>query len=310
MAPTPPKRVTRSAKANQSGKAAAKRIDESFDSGYGGSERLSLTASPSDNFQAQERNVEPATPAKKSRIASHNVRDTSPAKSKHRAELPGLATNLHTTRKPPRKSARKRRDQFAVAIPHEEVPSDLPSPVDRQLQSGTEANTMFQQPLDGEVQHVRRIFPTSRSRRDPKQMQVFFNTTLTYPSTDEAFKHRYQDLRNAAWEWAQSYFPVAADALPLDLMHLATHAPELMEYINATTAGPSTGTWEHLLSTKRAEIIYSILGKAFEVHIFGEELFGSTPQQKRKLQMADREMFDADGTHPCPSRCPSHTQPS
>ncbi|KAL8645583.1 MAG: hypothetical protein Q9210_006630, partial [Variospora velana] len=294
MAPTPAKRITRSANANQSGKAATKRIDESFDSGYGGSERLSLTASPSDNFQAQERNVEAAPPAKKSRMASHNVRDTSPGRSKHRAEPPGLATSLHTTRKTPRKSARKRRDRFTVAIRHEEVPSDLLNPLDRQLQSGTVANTMFQQPLDGEVEHVRQIFSTPRSRRDPKQMQVFFNATLTYPSTDEAFKHRYQDLRNAAWEWAQSSFPVAADALPVDLMHLANHAPELMEYINATTASPSTGTWEHLLSTKRAEIIYSVLGKALEVHIFGEELFGATPQQKRKLQMADREMFDAD----------------
>lgn len=288
MAPTPAKRITRGAKASQSGKAASKRKDESIDSGYGGSGRLSRTASLSDSG-------EPALPAKKPRTATHDVRDRSPGKSRYRAELPGLATSLHTTRKNPRKLAPKEKDQFTAVIPEEAPHDNLMSPVDRQLQSETVATTLFQQSLDWEVEHVRRMFSTPRSRSDPQQMHLYFNALRTYPSTDEAFKQRYQTLRNAAWTWAQDSFPVADG--PLDLMHLATHAPELMEYINATTAGPSAGTWERLLSTKRAEIVYSILGKALEVHIFGEELFGASPQQKRKLQMADRDMFDADGKH-------------
>ncbi|KAL9012880.1 MAG: hypothetical protein Q9173_002391, partial [Seirophora scorigena] len=285
MAPTSAKRITRSAKANQSGKAASKRKDESIDSGYGGSGRLSRTASPSDNG-------EPVLPRKKPRTATHNVRDTSPGKSMHRAELPGLATSLHTTRKNPRKLTPKKKDQFTAVIPEEAPHDDLMSPVDRPVQSVTVATTQFQQSLDWEAEHVRRMFSTPRSRSEPQQMQLYFNTPRTYPSTDEAFKQRYQALRNAAWKWAQDSFPVT-DA-PLDLMHLARHAPELMEYINATTAGPCAGAWERLVSSKRAEIVYSILGKALEVHIFGEELFGAAPQQKRKLQMADREMFDAD----------------
>ncbi|KAL8673729.1 MAG: hypothetical protein Q9224_007517, partial [Gallowayella concinna] len=78
-------------------------------------------------------------------------------------------------------------------------------------------------------------------------------------------------------------------------MRLATTSPELMEYINSTTSSPQLTDWESLLAKKRAEIVYAILGKALDVHIFGEEMFGATPAQREILQSSDRSKMDHDG---------------
>ncbi|KAL8863323.1 MAG: hypothetical protein Q9178_000003 [Gyalolechia marmorata] len=78
-------------------------------------------------------------------------------------------------------------------------------------------------------------------------------------------------------------------------MELATTQPELMEYINSTTASPQLMDWETLLEKKRADIVYGILGKVLDVHVFGEEMFGATPTQKRLLRSSDRSAMDDDG---------------
>ncbi|KAI4266142.1 MAG: hypothetical protein L6R38_008931, partial [Xanthoria sp. 2 TBL-2021] len=108
------------------------------------------------------------------------------------------------------------------------------------------------------------------------------------PRTPDEMAQCYHDLRSAAWKWAKDTFQYESST-PLDLMELATSHPELMEYINSTTASPQLTSWETLLQKKRAAIVYSILGKVLDIHVFGEELFGASPEQKYTLRASDRE---------------------
>ncbi|KAL8645088.1 MAG: hypothetical protein Q9226_007457, partial [Calogaya cf. arnoldii] len=96
----------------------------------------------------------------------------------------------------------------------------------------------------------------------------------THPQTLEDITQCYHDLRSAAWKWAKDTFQYESST-PLDLMQLATTHPELMEYINSTTASPQLLDWETFLAKKRAAIVYAILGKVIDVHVFAEELFGA-----------------------------------
>ncbi|KAL8849602.1 MAG: hypothetical protein Q9221_005430 [Calogaya cf. arnoldii] len=116
----------------------------------------------------------------------------------------------------------------------------------------------------------------------------------THPETLEEITQYYHDLRSAAWKWAKDTFQYASST-PLDLMHLATTHPELMEYINSTSASPQLVDWETFLAKKRAAIVYAILGKVIDVHVFGEELFGAGPEQKHTLRASDRKTMDHDG---------------
>ncbi|KAL8924293.1 MAG: hypothetical protein Q9208_004074 [Pyrenodesmia sp. 3 TL-2023] len=292
MAPSSKKRIHRAPKANQSSKAAAKRKGDSFDSGYGGSNGRSPT---------------PRT----QRTVRHDYR----SQTKHHAELPGLQTDLHTTRRPPHKAVPKKQRRIKFVHPNEGGDDGgLLSPVDRQLQAETlatiprsDSESHARLPradttnLDDETTETLRYFALPENRNNEEAIQqLFFQTFQEQTPTDTTYKHRYQALKQAAWDWAKSTFHVPnapSSSEPLNLMELATEHPELMEYINATTAAPAQGTttWEEMLNTKRAEIAYCILGKVLDVHVFGEELFGATPHQKKMLRMADLEFFDADG---------------
>lgn len=310
MAPSPTKRTTRSAKTKQSGKVAAKRKGESVDSGYGGSDILLWSPSLLEDVEAQGHNEKPVSPAKRQRTATVNAQGISPGERKHHADLPGLNTDLHVTRRSPRKAARRSKRRVRIVSPVEEDDGGLWSPVDHQLQAemlATMPKTYSQNHshrsgidpgiLGDEMAHALDYFSHPGNRNHQQAIQAFFQAYPKQPQTDKTYKHRYQALRNAAWNWARTFFP-GADAPfsgPLDLMGLATQHPQLMEYINCTTANPNVGSWEELLDTRRAEIVFSILSKVLEVHIFGEELFGATPVQKKALQTVDFELFDADG---------------
>ena len=126
------------------------------------------------------------------------------------------------------------------------------------------------------------------------QSQIEKMLADTEPQTPVVFTQCYYDLRSAAFKWAKEFFHYDS-SVPLDLMELATTQPELMEYINSTTASPQLMDWETFLEKKRAEIVYGILGKVLDVHVFGEEMFGATPTQKRLLRSSDRSTMDEDG---------------
>ncbi|KAL8780303.1 MAG: hypothetical protein Q9213_006527 [Squamulea squamosa] len=108
------------------------------------------------------------------------------------------------------------------------------------------------------------------------------------------YRYSYDSLRDDAWEWAKNFFHCETLA-PLDLIDLATTRPELMEYINSTTSSPQLADWETLLNKRRAEVVYAILGKVLDVHVFGEEMFGPTADQKRMLRSSDMSTRDDDG---------------
>lgn len=117
--------------------------------------------------------------------------------------------------------------------------------------------------------------------------------SATQPQTVADYEACYHDLQSAAWGWALKHFHHIPNSSPCpNLMKLAT---ELMEYINSTTSSPQLADWEALLDKKRAEIVYAILGKVLDVHVFGEEMFGATPSQREKLRASDRASVEHDG---------------
>lgn len=126
-----------------------------------------------------------------------------------------------------------------------------------------------------------------------------------YQITDAEFKTKYLAIQDMAWNWAQRFFKQdpSRPFIPSDLSKLATANPELMQYIDMTTSCAPTNTWEQMIHYKKAEIAFSILGKALEMHVFGKELFGGSEKQRRALQEKDVEMMDSDGTPP-PSSLP------
>lgn len=138
----------------------------------------------------------------------------------------------------------------------------------------------------------------SLSGKHRKKAREFYQNPSNRPSTDVEFKRHYLAIQDMAWEWAERFFkedpsqPLASS----DLGRLATEFPELMEYINMTTSCAPTDTWEQAIHFKQAEIAFSILGKVLEVHVFGEELFGASTSQRKKLQKTDAKMMDSDGT--------------
>ncbi|KAL9594009.1 MAG: hypothetical protein Q9219_007264 [cf. Caloplaca sp. 3 TL-2023] len=141
-------------------------------------------------------------------------------------------------------------------------------------------------------------FSSSLNHDSLPALASFLASLPPHPATDTAYKARYLALRSYAWDWAQKTFPPSTlpqNDPPLNLIHLAATSPELMEYINATTSLPQSETWENFIWTKRAEIVYGILGKVLEMHIFGEELFGANEAQKKALRMKDWELVDSDG---------------
>lgn len=283
MALSPTKRVTRNAKAKEARKRA-KRHATPTDSGYGGSDE-SWQPSHREDAETLDRSEDSAIRMKGPRGTTPKIQGSSLGKRATNAEQSNLANNLRITRKSLAKGSPKKKHRIGIPYPDEETDT-LMSPVDLQLHSETLANipalrnepyahsTINQKDyVDSEIGRALEYFANPRARSNQDALEDFFHSLPERPQSDAAYKNRYQALRSAAWSWAKKHFHEAAESSPpLDLMHLATTSPELMEYINSTTSSPQSGDWEQLLQTKRAEIIYSILGKALEMHVFGAEL--------------------------------------
>ncbi|KAL8672012.1 MAG: hypothetical protein Q9168_003517 [Polycauliona sp. 1 TL-2023] len=121
----------------------------------------------------------------------------------------------------------------------------------------------------------------------------------TQPKTPSEIAQYYHDLRSAAWQWARDAFDYGSSSAPgsnpLDLLNLATTNAELMEHINSTTASPQFTDWEGWIEKRKAAIVYTILGKVIDVHIFAEDLFGASEEWKGQLRREDRLSMDEDG---------------
>lgn len=114
---------------------------------------------------------------------------------------------------------------------------------------------------------------------------------------DVDFYTRYRELKSLGWTWVKNYF---SDITPeakksLNLLHLAHHSPELMEYANWISCCGQKRTWEDVFNEQRALLVFGILGKMLEVHVFGQEMFGADKEQLRALRELDVELANRDG---------------
>ena len=142
-------------------------------------------------------------------------------------------------------------------------------------------------------------FTDVENRCSQQRVEKFFKKQPTAARTDREFEIRLRALKIAIRPWTKRFFHKdSADKAPLDLLRLANEQPELMEYINAASSSPVTKTWEEWLDAKRADIVFSIVGKVFEMHVFGHEMFGASPTQLRRMRKKDREMMNENGKLP------------
>ncbi len=128
------------------------------------------------------------------------------------------------------------------------------------------------------------------------------------------YKQRYLDLKATAWHWSSTYFPPLTSIPPpsLNLSDLCLTSPQLMEYANYISVCTNDSTWEDVFNEQRTYLVYSILGKMIDVHIFGHEMFGATDEQLHTLRAADEECMMDDGKFlpPQTSHPPSSISPS
>ena len=117
------------------------------------------------------------------------------------------------------------------------------------------------------------------------------------PNPDADFQARYLKLKSLAWNWVQNHFSDSTPETkqPLNLLHLAHTSPQLMEYANWISCCGKKRTWEDVFNKQRAKLVYGILGKMLEVHVFGHEMFGADQAQLRALRELDLELVNRDG---------------
>ncbi|KAK4691680.1 hypothetical protein P7C71_g5366, partial [Lecanoromycetidae sp. Uapishka_2] len=118
-------------------------------------------------------------------------------------------------------------------------------------------------------------------------------TTPSKPSLhpkDATIRSRYHALKKLAWTWTTTHFSHVSS---INLSKLVNTSPQLMEYVNyISSCGPNT--WEHVFANQRSWLIYCILGKTLEVHVFGHEMFGGSSSQLEQLQEMSTDNFLED----------------
>jgi len=167
----------------------------------------------------------------------------------------------------------------------------------------------FHGEVEAQLQDQRPLIPKSANYDSlPDEQDVIVEDTASpNPSPtnqtdkDREYKQRYLDLKTTAWRWSSTYFsppcPISASTKPaLNLTDLCHTSPQLMEYANYISASTDSSTWEDVFNEQRAFLVYSILGKMLEVHVFGHEMFGATEEQLHNLRAADEECMMDDGT--------------
>ncbi|KAL8993205.1 MAG: hypothetical protein Q9188_007390, partial [Gyalolechia gomerana] len=303
MAPSPTKRVTRSANAKDSRKRASRKATPT-DSGYGGSEE---SWQPSHGGEELDSSEDPLVHPKGPPATTPQIQAMSPSKRKSQVKQAQPVTGPRTSHRPSLRGSPSKTRQVRKPVPNKD-PDIATGLADKQMrfkasanipdlhhQHRTDSSLNQEHQADSEMEQALKYFAKPKNRSSQQALEAFFKSQPEHPRTDVIYKHRYQALRSAAWDWAKIYFSdVSASSPPLDLMHLLETHPELMEYINSTTSSPHSEVWEQILRLKRAEIVYSILGKVLEMHVFGKELFGATPEEQGLMQAKDYRMRDSD----------------
>lgn len=165
------------------------------------------------------------------------------------------------------------------------------------------------------------IEPPRRSGLGPLNQQCIEDMLTPKPilsRTDAEFEERYKALKILSWRWVTEHIPdVSPDAImTFDRLRLSQLHPELMEYVNyiasyqaATKVDGNVkdddnsyiseveiiGGWEVFFNSQWSSIVFAILGKVLEVHVFGHEMFGSSDAQLKALRSLDLEMINLDG---------------
>ena len=128
-------------------------------------------------------------------------------------------------------------------------------------------------------------------------------TTSFEPSTtasplsqqDLNIRTHYRHLKLLSWQWATTHFPPSSPISCPNLLDLSTTSPKLLTYVNYISACTNQ-TWEQIFTAHRAVLVYCILGKMLEVHVFGHEAFGVSEQQTEVLRALDLLCMNNDGT--------------
>ena len=81
----------------------------------------------------------------------------------------------------------------------------------------------------------------------------------------------------------------------VDFETLGEGEKELREYLKACVKMGEGATVGDIWRERGAEIVYSVLGKVLEVHIFGVELFGAQGSQVQGLRREDWMNRNGDG---------------
>ena len=120
------------------------------------------------------------------------------------------------------------------------------------------------------------------------------NPPSPLPREDLKFLTQYRRLKLLSWQWATTHFSPSTPVPCPDLLHLSTTCPSLLTYVNYISACTNQ-TWEQVFTTHRAILVYCILGKMLEVHVFGHEAFGISEQQAGVLRGLDLLCVNNDG---------------
>lgn len=180
--------------------------------------------------------------------------------------------------------------------------------------SGEEEWEEGEVPEEGEMQPYNESMPDYKGGENPGKTKVArpeegpVSTSLSLTQAkpakiplhpaDAAINSHYQSLKKLAWAWTSTHFPsVLSSTSSLSLSSLANTHPELMEYANYISSCGSN-SWEDVFNEQRGELVYGILGKMIDVHVFGCEMFGASEEEERELAGWDEGLVNHDGTSP------------
>lgn len=156
--------------------------------------------------------------------------------------------------------------------------------------------------LEREEVEVPQIPEASNSRRNKHQgmFEIFARSTANESngqvSSDIEYGQRYRALKQIAWRWAKTYFSTKGRSAkrPIDLLKLCRDSPRLMEFANYISACGEE-PWEYVFHEQRHFLVFGILGKMLDVHVFGHEMFGATEEQLKGLRETDGQLSMEDG---------------